>query len=91
VETPEGPAPERTRRNEARSWVIVAVLTAAVAYLIAFAVENRTEVPIHWIFGTTRSSLIWVILVSLGLGLVVGVLGTQLGRRRRRRSEAADG
>jgi uncharacterized integral membrane protein len=83
----EAPAP---KRNEARSWAIVAVLALAVAYVIAFAVENTTSVPIHWVVGTTHSSLIWVIFVSLVLGAFVGVLAVHLRRRARRRTKSAD-
>lgn len=84
------PGGEPPKRNEARSWAIVAGLALAVAYLIAFAVENTTSVPIHWVFGTTHSSLIWVIFVSLLLGALVGVLALQLRRRARRRAKSSD-
>jgi len=69
-------------------WAVLVGLLLAVAYLIAFIVENSTEVKIHWVVGTSSSSLIWVILVSLAIGLLVGVLLSQLYRRRRQRSHA---
>jgi len=87
---PGPPPPPARQRNEARSWVIFVVLSLAVAYLIAFAVENTTSVPIHWVFGTTHGSLVWVIFVSLFLGAVVGLLGARLYRRRSRRRERPD-
>jgi hypothetical protein len=37
------------------------------------------------VFGTARVSLIWLILLSLALGLFCGVLLPRLSRRRRRR------
>jgi uncharacterized integral membrane protein len=86
----EPAAPEPPRRNEARAWLIVLVLALAVAYVVAFGVKNTGDVSIHWIFGTTRSSLIWVIFLSLVLGAIVGVLVSHLGRRRRRGSQAPD-
>lgn len=86
---PQQPVEVR-QRNEARSWLIVIVLALAVAYVIAFAIENTTSVPIHWVFGTTHSSLIWVIFVTLALGAIVGVLAVQLRRRRRRSAQASD-
>lgn len=68
-----------------RLWLILIGLVLAVAYVIAFVVENSTEVPVHWVFGTTHGSLIWVIVVSLAIGILVGVLLSQLYRRRWRR------
>jgi len=85
--SPEPSARSETKsRNEARAWVIVIALALVVAYVIWFAVDNSTTVPVHWVFGTTHGSLIWVILVSLILGLIVGLLLSWLGGRRRRRA-----
>ena len=39
--------------------------------------------------GTARVSLVWVILLALGVGLLGGILLAQLERRRRRRSHQA--
>jgi uncharacterized integral membrane protein len=82
---PTGPPPpdQPRRRNEARAWLIVITLALGVAWVIAFAVENTTNVPIHWVFGTTHSSLIWVIFVCLALGALLGVLAVYLRRRAR--------
>lgn len=68
-----------------RLWAKLVALVLAVAYLIAFVAENTTNVPVHWVFGTTHGSLIWVIVASLGLGLLLGVLLSQLYRRHWRR------
>ena len=85
-----GPPRRDDDRNVARSWIIVIVLALALAWLIAFVVENRHGVPVHWVFGTTKSSLIWVIFVTLLLGVVVGELARRLGRSRRRRAQTRD-
>jgi uncharacterized integral membrane protein len=77
------PEPGPPRRNEARSWLIVVALALLVGYLIWFAVDNTHSVPVHWVFGTTRSGLIWVILVTLVIGVLVGWLARLYGRRRR--------
>jgi uncharacterized integral membrane protein len=61
-------------------------LALVIGYVIAFVVENSKKVSIHWVFGTTHASLIFVILVSLAIGIFLGVLVLQLYRRRRRRS-----
>ncbi len=60
------------------------------AYLIAFVVGNDEKASVDFVFGEARTSLIWVILLSLLAGLVGGVLLSQLHRRRQtRRSEAS--
>jgi uncharacterized integral membrane protein len=78
--------PDHVEQWQPRLWAKLIALVLAVAYLIAFVVENKTNVPVHWVFGTTHGSLIWVIVVSLGLGLLLGVLLSQLYRRHWRRS-----
>lgn len=66
-------------------YVRLVVLAIVVAYVIAFILENGKHVTIHFVLSTTSVSLIWVILLSLGLGAIGGILAAQLDRRRRRR------
>jgi uncharacterized integral membrane protein len=61
------------------------LLALLVAYAIAFVLENRKQVSLHFVFTTARVSLIWLILLGLGIGVVGGVLLAQLERRSRRR------
>jgi uncharacterized integral membrane protein len=58
------------------------------AYVIAFVLENRTRVNIHFVFVTASVSIIWVILLAVAIGLAAGILLAQLDRRRRRRRTA---
>ena len=44
---------------------------------IAFGLSNRNDVPIDWLVGTTDTPLIIVILVSAGLGVILGAAGGQ--------------
>jgi uncharacterized integral membrane protein len=69
-----------------RLYLRFVVLAVVVAYAIAFILENGKHVSVHFVFKTTRVSLIWVVLLSLALGLVGGILVAQLDRRRRRKS-----
>jgi len=62
-------------------WIALALV---VAYGIAFILENGKHVSVHFVFRTTRVSLVWVILLSLALGLIVGIAISQIDRRRRR-------
>ena len=62
------------------------MLVLLAAYVIAFVIENKKSVHLHFVFATASVSLVWLILLSLAIGLVGGILLAQLERRRRRRS-----
>lgn len=69
-------------------YIRVALVVVLAAYVIAFILENRKSVSVHFVLATARVSLVWLILLSLVLGFVVGILLSQLERRRRRRRTA---
>ena len=66
----------------------ILVLMLLAAYAIAFVLENRMAVSLHFVVATANVSLVWLILLSLAVGFVVGILLSQLERRRRRRRAA---
>jgi uncharacterized integral membrane protein len=82
-------APEEARveepAGESRSLGKLLIVIAIAAYAVAFVLENRKQVNIHFVFAGARVSLIWLILLSIALGLIVGRLLPRLYRRRRRR------
>ena len=80
---------EVSDRWQPRLYLRLILLGLLVAWAIAFILENRTQVNIHFVLATTRVSLVWVILLALGVGLLGGILLAQLERRRRRRSHQA--
>lgn len=80
---------EVSDRWQPRLYLRLIVLGLLVAWVIAFVLENRTQVSVHFVLGTARVSLVWVILLALGVGLLGGILLAQLERRRRRRSHQA--
>ena len=61
------------------------VLGLLLAYVIAFVLENRKQVHIHFVLATASVSLIWLILLAVAIGIVGGILLAQLERRSRRR------
>jgi len=79
-------ADEVADRWQPRLYARLIVLGLLVAYAIAFILENRTQVRVHFVLATTQVSLVWLILLALGVGLLTGILLAQLERRRRRRS-----
>jgi uncharacterized integral membrane protein len=73
----------RLREWQPRLYGSIIALGLILAYATAFVLENRKRVSLHFVFATTRVSLIWLILLSNALGLLGGVLLSQLYRRRR--------
>ena len=73
------------RTWQPRLWAILSALVLILAYVIAFIVANDERVDVNFLFATPRTSLIWVILLSLAIGLVGGVLLSQLYARRDKR------
>ena len=63
-------------------------LSVLIAYAIAFVLENRSSVHIHFVLATASVSLIWLVLLAIALGVAGGILLAQLDRRRRRRRTA---
>ena len=90
-------APRRSRlgrnREGAKSfqpglWLRLLPAGAALVYLVLFIGLNTHRVKVSFVFSSTRVSLIWVVLLSGALGLLVGVLLSQLYRFRRRSKTA---
>ena len=76
-------------RWQPRLYLRLIVLGLLIAWAIAFVLENRKRVNVHFVLATAGVSLVWVILLALGVGLLGGILLAQLERRRRRRSNQA--
>lgn len=72
-----------------RLYALLVGLSLVIAYVVAFVVKNDDEVNIDFVLFSTETTLIWLILLNLGLGILIGVLLSQLYRRRRgeRRTE----
>ena len=76
---------ELSENWQPRLWGRLIVLAVLIAYVIAFVLENRKSIDLHFVFATASVSLVWLILLSLAIGLAAGIVLTQLDRRRRRR------
>ena len=80
----KGIDPETRETFQPRLWLIIGGLVLIIAYVVAFVAENNKSVKVHFVFYTGQTSVIWLVLLSLAVGLVVGLLLSQLERRRRR-------
>ena len=84
----KGIDPETRETFQPRLWLVVAGLALIVAYIAAFIAENNKNVTVHFVLLSAHTSVIWVILLSLAIGLIAGVLLSQLERRRRRQQRS---
>jgi uncharacterized membrane protein YciS (DUF1049 family) len=78
------PEEDRPSTWQPMLWVKIGLLLLVTAYAIAFVAENGQRIDVHFVFATERVRLIWAILLLLGVGLLGGILLSQLYRHRRR-------
>ena len=86
---PPAPAPQSHEDDAPSTWqpwlyVKLALVGCAIAYVVAFIVENTHQVKVDFVFADENVHLIWVMLILVGLGILLGVLLSQLYRHRRR-------
>ena len=72
-------------RRERTPWVQLTAIGIVAVYTLLFIVLNTHRAKVSFVFASARISVIWVILLSLAAGLVLGVLLSRLNRRRKRR------
>jgi uncharacterized integral membrane protein len=72
------------RRGNVRQWLPLIVIGLVGLYVLLFVVMNRHTVKVSFVVHSTHLSLIWVILLSVVAGAVLGNLVSRLRRRRRR-------
>lgn len=77
-------ADEQAKRDHP-PWLQLAAIGLVAVYAILFIVLNTHRAKVSFVFASTKISVIWVILLSLAVGFVLGVLGSRLNRRRKRR------
>jgi uncharacterized integral membrane protein len=70
------------RLGQTTRWARFAILGAAVVYAVLFIAFNTHRAKIDFVFASTRISLIFLVLLALAIGFVLGVLATQLRRHR---------
>ncbi len=75
------------RRHARRSWLYTwaFALVALLVILIALVVANTRTVEVSWVFGSTRQSLVWIILAAAVLGWLLGIVTSVIFRFRTRR------
>lgn len=75
-------APAGEDRFQSQLWLLLGGLVLVAAYIVAFVIANSDTVVISFVLFSARTSLIWLIALSVVIGIVGGVLLSQLYRRR---------
>lgn len=65
------------------------VLVVMLVVLIALVIANTRRVKISWVVGTTRASLVWIIVAAAILGWLLGIATSVVFRLRTRRRKSA--
>ena len=90
VAPPVPPAPPPAEEEDRPStwqpllYAKIVVLLVVIAYAVAFVVQNTDQIRIDFVFSTANVRLIWTMLLLLAIGLIGGILLSQLYRHRRR-------
>ena len=83
------PEPRRAllarHRHRAHLYVWAFALVALLVILIALVVPNTRSVKLDWVFGSTKASLIWIIVAAAIFGWVAGLVTGILFRHHTRR------
>lgn len=80
---PDRPVRPEPDTSTATPWK--AILGAvAVVYAVLILLLNRDEVEISFLFFSAKISLIFLILLSMGLGALIALFGPVFWRRRQR-------
>src|SRR5512132_3205552 len=66
---------DRLRRHAHRTglYVWAAALVLLLVVVVALAVANTRTVKVSWVVGSTRQSLVWIILAAVVLGWLLGI------------------
>src|ERR1051325_5852959 len=80
-----GSRPRHWRRTWLYTWV--SAIAALLVILIALIAANTRTVKVSWVLGSTRQSLVWIILVPAILGWLLGIATSVILRFRTRRRD----
>src|SRR5438067_5650599 len=85
------PRRDSVLRHARRTWLYTwaGALVALLVILIALVVANTRNVKVSWVLGSTRQSLVWVILVTATLGWLLGIVTSVIFRFRTRQRNFA--
>jgi uncharacterized integral membrane protein len=65
------------------TWAVLFVLLLVI--LVILIAKNTQSVELDWVFGTSRASVVWVILAAAVIGWVLGIATSVVFRFRTRK------
>jgi uncharacterized integral membrane protein len=71
--------------HRARLYTGALAFVALIAVLIVLISANTRTVKLSWAFGSTRASLVWIILATAVVGWLLGIVTAVAFRARTRR------
>jgi uncharacterized integral membrane protein len=66
-------------------YIHAVIAVALCVVILALLVANSGTVKVSWVVGSSRQSLIWIVLVTAILGWLLGIFTSVLFRHRTRR------
>jgi uncharacterized integral membrane protein len=90
AETEPAQLPAEQQRKARRSfqpglWTRLVPIGLVSVYVLLFIAFNTRMTKVDFVFGSTRVSTIFLIVLPLGIGIVLGALVSQLYRHSKRR------
>jgi uncharacterized integral membrane protein len=76
------PDREGLDERQVRQIAMVGGLVLVASIALVFIVENSHQVHVSFVFFSSDISLIWVIILSAGVGAVAGAFGGRMIRKR---------
>jgi uncharacterized integral membrane protein len=70
-------------------YLSLAIALATLVFLILLIARNTRHVKLDYVFGSTKTGLVWLVIISAITGWVLGIVTAFLIRRRTRRRQPA--
>lgn len=77
---------KQTKPGEGLNWKAILLVVVGI-YGVIFLILNSNEVKISFVFFNARTSLIFLVLLSMGIGAVLALFGPAWWRRRQRQKQ----
>ncbi len=65
-------------------YLSLAIALATIVFLILLIARNTRHVKLDYVFGSTKTGLVWLVIISAITGWVLGIVTAFLIRRRTR-------
>ena len=83
---PETPQPAE---REGLNWKVI-LLAALAIYALLLIILNRKTVSVDFVVVSEKTRVVWLVLLSIGLGMLIMWLVPRLRRRNKKRSKSSE-